>query len=469
MLFDTLRRKNQAEKEEREWNANRPADYESQNKAAMDAVTGQVGSGFDWDTASKAYQQYRAQATGNAAAAAENAQANAAALAGGYGSSYADSVAKQGQTQALASIDNAVPSLRGQALSEYQNGQNSLLAALSGMANTEALDRSAYGANLANYENWQNFLANQSEQARTENSNYWSNLWNKVKNLGDVAKSAYDGYMGYTYQQQLLEMQKQQQKLQDAQTLNNLFAVNPDMARQIAEEEGYDSSIFDNYSVDGPVTRAEKAKALAEGASLLGNGYVEAAGNYAGLYGLDASQLGDYDTITKRTMQQALQEYAAKQGIAAQYKTTGSSGSKSSRSSSSSGSSGKSSSGWTNSQLRQMASDYKKMKPTDELYNFYRQTLLDNGWIQDDSQTTGKSGNQSVGSKLALNMGSKWGSTGGKTGSSTSKKTLSRVDVAANAAQGQKDKGASDQTIYNSLRLQGYSADEIYEALNRLK
>ena len=62
MLFDTLRRKNQAEQEEREWNANRPADYVSRNKDAMDSLTGQIGSGFDWDTGSKAYQQYRAQA-----------------------------------------------------------------------------------------------------------------------------------------------------------------------------------------------------------------------------------------------------------------------------------------------------------------------------------------------------------------------------------------------------------------------
>lgn len=201
MLFDTLRRKNQAEQEEREWNANRPADYVSRNKDAMDSLTGQIGSGFDWDTGSKAYQQYRAQAQANAAASAENAQANAAMLAGGYGSSYADSVAKQGQQQALSGIDNAVPGLRGQALSEYQNQQNDLLSALSGMANTEALDRSAYGSNFANYKAWQNFLANQSEQARNENDNYWNNLWNTVKNIGSAALTAYDGYKGYTQQQ----------------------------------------------------------------------------------------------------------------------------------------------------------------------------------------------------------------------------------------------------------------------------
>lgn len=201
MLFDTLRRKNQAEQEEREWNANRPADYVSRNKDAMDSLTGQIGTGFDWDTGNKAYQQYRAQAQANAAASAENAQANAAMLAGGYGSSYADSVAKQGQQQALSGIDNAVPGLRGQALSEYQNQQNDLLSALSGMANTEALDRSAYGSNFANYTAWQNFLANQSEQARNENDNYWNNLWNTVKNIGSAALTAYDGYKGYTQQQ----------------------------------------------------------------------------------------------------------------------------------------------------------------------------------------------------------------------------------------------------------------------------
>lgn len=95
------RRKNQAEAAERQWAANNPADYVNQNKEAMDAVTGQVGSGFDWNTAADAYQQYRQRATQSAQAAADNAKANAANLAGGYGSSYADSVAAQNQRQAL--------------------------------------------------------------------------------------------------------------------------------------------------------------------------------------------------------------------------------------------------------------------------------------------------------------------------------------------------------------------------------
>ena len=91
MLFDTLKRKNKAEQEEQEWNANRPADYVSQNKEAMDALTGKIGSGYDGSELAKAYQQYRDQTADAAAAAADNTRANAAALSSGYGNSWAGS------------------------------------------------------------------------------------------------------------------------------------------------------------------------------------------------------------------------------------------------------------------------------------------------------------------------------------------------------------------------------------------
>lgn len=313
MLFDTLRRKNQAEQEEREWNANRPADYVSRNKDAMDSLTGQIGSGFDWDTGSKAYQQYRAQAQANAAASAENAQANAEMLAGGYGSSYADSVAKQGQQQALSGIDNAVPGLRGQALSEYQNQQNDLLSALSGMANTEALDRSAYGSNFANYTAWQNFLANQSEQARNENDNYWNNLWNTVKNIGSAALTAYDGYKGYTQQQwendfarEQWEYNKNRTDQSDAlsayQQAFNLYTQGAgDAASDVLNRYGLNANAFANYN-GAPVTRDDQAGVLSTAASLVASGNQEAAANLLKMYGLDSNAAGSYGTIAKRQL-----------------------------------------------------------------------------------------------------------------------------------------------------------------------
>lgn len=79
-IGSSKRRMNAAEQAERQWAANSPADYVNQNKEAMDAVTGQVGSGFDWNTAADAYQQYRQRATQSAQAAADNAKANAVNL-----------------------------------------------------------------------------------------------------------------------------------------------------------------------------------------------------------------------------------------------------------------------------------------------------------------------------------------------------------------------------------------------------
>ena len=432
MLFDTLRRKNQADQEEREWNANRPADYVSRNKDAMDSLTGQIGSGFDWDTGSKAYQQYRAQAQANAAASAENAQANAAMLAGGYGSSYADSVAKQGQQQALSGIDNAVPGLRGQALSEYQNQQNDLLSALSGMANTEALDRSAYGSNFANYTAWQNFLANQSEQARNENDNYWNNLWNTVKNIGSAALTAYDGYKGYTQQQwendfarEQWEYNKKRTDQSDAlsayQQAFNLYTQGAgDAASDVLNRYGLNANAFAGYN-GAPVTRDDQAGVLSTAASLVASGNQEAAANLLKMYGLDSNAAGSYGTIAKRQLATQLAKAAA---------------TKSSGSSRRSGGSSKSGSGWTNSQL------------------------LPDG----DTGTTAATGTGS-GLIAPLANPNKWALPGGTTGGSTGKSTGMPYSNALSYAKGWKEQGMDANTIASRLMNLGASDDVIDRAM----
>lgn len=435
MLFDTLRKKNQAEQEEREWNANRPADYVSRNKDAMDSLTGQIGSGFDWDTGSKAYQQYRAQAQANAAASAENAQANAAMLAGGYGSSYADSVAKQGQQQALSGIDNAVPGLRGQALSEYQNQQNDLLSALSGMANTEALDRSAYGSNFANYTAWQNFLANQSEQARNENDNYWNNLWNTVKNIGSAALTAYDGYKGYTQQQWENDFAREQweynkNRTDQSDALNayqqafNLYTQGAgDAASDVLNRYGLNANAFANYT-GAPVTRDDQAGVLSTAASLVASGNQEAAANLLKMYGLDSNAAGSYGTIAKRQLATQLAKAA----------TTKSSGS-----SRRSGGSGKSGSGWTNSQL------------------------LPDG----DTGTTAATGTGS-GLIAPLANPNKWALPGGTTGGSTGKSTGMPYSNALSYAKGWSAEGVDSDTIYARLVNMGINDDVAAKVWNAM-
>lgn len=431
MLFDTLRRKNQAEQEEREWNANRPADYVSRNKDAMDSLTGQIGSGFDWDTGSKAYQQYRAQAQANAAASAENAQANAAMLAGGYGSSYADSVAKQGQQQALSGIDNAVPGLRGQALSEYQNQQNDLLSALSGMANTEALDRSAYGSNFANYTAWQNFLANQSEQARNENDNYWNNLWNTVKNIGSAALTAYDGYKGYTQQQwendfarEQWEYNKNRTDQSDAlsayQQAFNLYTQGAgDAASDVLNRYGLNANAFANYN-GAPVTRDDQAGVLSTAASLVASGNQEAAANLLKMYGLDSNAAGDYNTLTQRALSAALTKRAA----------TGSGGSRGYY---------RQSSEWSKSELRNLMKDRESVAAKGGDTTWYDGILADAGYPVPETKNT----------------------------ESTGKSTAQSSDTGTLLAQRYAKRGYSAWAITNIMSQNGYSDKEISDALEK--
>lgn len=463
MLFDTLRRKNQAEQEEREWNANRPADYVSRNKDAMDSLTGQIGSGFDWDTGSKAYQQYRAQAQANAAASAENAQANAAMLAGGYGSSYADSVAKQGQQQALSGIDNAVPGLRGQALSEYQNQQNDLLSALSGMANTEALDRSAYGSNFANYTAWQNFLANQSEQARNENDTYWNNLWNTVKNIGSAALTAYDGYKGYTYQEEQLALQKQAARQQTVQVAMNLAdAGGIDLAKAMMQDAGMDPTLMDSYN-GKQMTWEDKLKWIQSASSMTANGDQKGAQTILNILGMDPNSIATRDDVADW----AFNDYARKQSFtkALSGRSSGGSGS-SGGSSRSSGGSSKNGSGWTNSQLRQIATDYRKMTDKDELKPTYRKILQDAGWLEEDGSTSSSQSGGNIGLIAPLANPNKWALPGGTAGGSTGKSTGMPYSNALSYAKGWKEQGMDANTIASRLMNLGASDDVIDRAMH---
>ena len=465
MLFDTLRRKNQAEQEEREWNANRPADYVSRNKDAMDSLTGQIGSGFDWDTGSKAYQQYRAQAQANAAASAENAQANAAMLAGGYGSSYADSVAKQGQQQALSGIDNAVPGLRGQALSEYQKQQNDLLSALSGMANTDALDRSAYGSNFANYTAWQNFLANQSEQARNENDTYWNNLWNTVKNIGSAALTAYDGYKGCTYQEEQLALQKQAARQQTAQVAMNLAdAGGIDLAKAMMQDAGMDPTLMDSYN-GKQMTWEDKLKWIQSASGMTANGDQKGAQTILNILGMDPNSIATRDDVADW----AFNDYVRKQSFtkALSGRSSGGSGS-SGGSSRSSGGSSKNGSGWTNSQLRQIATDYRKMTDKDELKPTYRKILQDAGWLEEDGSTSSSQSGGNIGLIAPLANPNKWALPGGTTGGSTGKSTGMPYSNALSYAKGWSAEGVDSDTIYARLVNMGINDDVAAKVWNAM-
>ena len=466
MLFDTLKRKNKAEQEERAWSQQAPAAYESRNKETMDALTGQVGSGYDGSTLAKAYQQYREQAADAAAKSAENAQATAAALAGGYGSSYADSVARQNQAAALEGIASAVPGLRSKALTEYQNEQNGLLAALSGMGTTEALDRSAYGSNLANYNNQLNFLRSQSAQARNENDNFWNNVWNGIKTAGNVAMTAYDGYKGYTQQQWENEFrEKLFEAEQERMATDKAFEFYKDgyvtAADQLLQPYGKTSDIFtkaDNGTDSGTLTLEQQVKALQDVISLASRNQPEAARWLAQQYDLPEG-LVNYSIYNKTTT-----------GSNSSWKT-GSSG-RSSGSSGKAGASGGSNHGYTNAQLLQMSKTYSSMKDSDPQKEHYQQVLTDAGWLEPETASAaggliaplaGVEPYTPASSKLHLSTVTK--KNGNTAQSGSTKSSGMPYANALNYAKGWKAKGLNANEIATRLMNMGASDDVIDRAM----
>ncbi|MFV8253778.1 hypothetical protein ABI153_06950 [Faecalibacterium prausnitzii] len=410
------------------------SNYTDRINEALDSMGAASNAGYDVGTDSELYRQYRAGAQANARAAAENAAAGAAALSGGYGSSYANSVAQQGYQQAMANVDSGLAGLRDKALTLYQLKQNGLSGLLSALQNQDSLEAAEHQGAVANAQDWRDYKKSRADQAAQEKSDFLSNLWEMAKSVGRAGLTAYDTYKGYTQQQWENEFAREQWEYNKERTgqsdaLNayeqafNLYQQGAgDAANAVLGRYGLDTGIFDNYS-GAPITRADKAGALTTAAGLAGGGSDEAARAVLELYGLDPNSVGNYRTIAGRQLATALAT-----------KSAGSSGSSSGRRSSRTKSSGSS---WTNSQLQSMAKTFSSMKGNEPLYDFYKKTLTDNGWINADAAND-QSASQSGG-----------------------------VDMAAMLAKNYAKKGYSAWAIMNNMSQNGYSDDEIARALEK--
>lgn len=402
------------------------SNYTDRINEALDSMGAASNAGYDVGTDSDLYRQYRAGAQANARAAAENAAAGAAALSGGYGSSYADSVAQQGYQQAMAKVDDGLAGLRDKALTMYQLKQNGLSGLLSALQNQDSLEAAEHQGAVANAQDWRDYKKSRADQAAQEKSDFLLNLWEMAKSVGRAGLTAYDTYKGYTQQQWENEFAREQWEYNKERTgqsdaLNayeqafNLYQQGAgDAANAVLGRYGLDTGIFDNYS-GAPITRADKAGALTTAAGLAGGGSDEAARAVLELYGLDPNSVGNYRTIAGRQLATTLAKKSAGS-------SGGSSGSRSG------GSTGNERPAPTYAQLLSMSKEFVTMKASDPRYDHYKRTLTDAGWIKDDTRVP------------------------------------QRAQVAANAIKGQRNHGSDDQTIFDSLKYQGYTDDEIWKA-----
>lgn len=444
------------------------SNYTDRINEALDSMGAASNAGYDVGTDSELYRQYRAGAQANARAAAENAAAGAAALSGGYGSSYANSVAQQGYQQAMANVDSGLAGLRDKALTMYQLKQNGLSGLLSALQSQDSLEAAEHQGAVANAQDWRDYKKSRADQAAQEKSDFLSNLWEMAKSVGRAGLTAYDTYKGYTQQQWENEFAREQWEYNKERTgqsdaLNayeqafNLYQQGAgDAANAVLGRYGLDTGIFDNYS-GAPITRADKAGALTTAAGLAGGGSDEAARAVLELYGLDPNSVGNYRTIAGRQLATALAKKSAGS-------SGGSSGSRSSGGTEGSGDS------WTNSQLQSIAKTFSSMKGNEPLYDFYKRTLTDAGWIKDDTPNLLETDRGLTGQSWKGDPANKWGTGTSNRQSQSTGRTASqssvpqRAQVAANAIKGQRNHGSDDQTIFDSLKYQGYTDDEIWKA-----
>lgn len=386
------------------------SNYTDRINETLDSMGAASNAGYDVGTDSKLYRQYRAGAQANARAAAENAAAGAAALSGGYGSSYANSVAQQGYQQAMANVDSGLAGLRDKALTMYQLKQNGLSGLLSALQNQDSLEAAEHQGAVANAQDWRDYKKSRADQAAQEKQNFWDNLMQVGTDVVKAGFTAYDRYKGY-------DQWKQEHELQEKQVQAQLQQMAIDKAldykergaseaflNQFLSANGLDPSILNDWTAEKTteLSPADYLTAMKGITDLYEGGFRDAAGAVADMYGISRDALN----------------------YTPQYIT----GSYSSRRSGNSGGSSGSRSSPTYAQLLSMSKEFVTMKASDPRYDYYKRTLTDAGWIKDDTRVP------------------------------------QRAQVAANAIKGQRNHGSDDQTIFNSLKYQGYTDDEIWKA-----
>lgn len=489
----TIKRLNDQQKQQAQAEAAMPGAYENRyDEGIQNALAGMDSAnsaGLGFDSQNGTYRGALSRLFGNAGAGASAAEQVANSLSGGYGTDWAKSAAQQAAAGETGQTANVYAQARADALSQWQQELAGQGTQLDNLLTQDQLARNEHDGSVQNAADWRSYRYDRTQQARQENSDFLSNVWNVIKNVGSDVGKAYNAYMGYS-------QQKANAIVQAKEEYRN---GNVDGAKAILKMYRMDENMFDNLQGVSDFTVQQNA-ALKEAYEMLDQGVPEAAiskflepydlsydmfDEWKGLsqtdkdnldylmkaqdyttagaptlgqtiaravgYGTDA--LDSFDSVTNRLNQADIAKYASQLAISNQYKTTGT-GSGTGRSTKSSGSRGKTGTGFTNTQLQTMATKFQNMKDTDPLYPFYKQTLTDAGWLTptgtgSGSGTAARSG--STGSKLAgvLQRPAVFGTVKPVDGTNGNS-----FDTALSRAQ--------------SMTKQGKSADEIADYLIRL-
>ena len=416
----TFKRLNDQQKQQAQAEAAMPGAYENRyDEGIQNALAGMDSAnsaGLGFDSQNGTYRGALSRLFGNAGAGASAAEQVANSLSGGYGTDWAKSAAQQAAAGETGQTANVYAQARADALSQWQQELAGQGTQLDNLLTQDGLARSEYDGSVADAANWRNYRYGRTQQARQENSDFLSNVWNVIKNVGSDVGKAYNAYMGYS-------QQKANAIVQAKEEYRN---GNVDGAKAILKMYRMDENMFDNLQGVSDFTVQQNA-ALKEAYEMLDQGAPEAAiskflepydlsydmfDEWKGLsqtdkdnldylmkaqdyttagaptlgqtiaravgYGTDA--LDSFDSVTNRLNQADLAKYASQLAISNRYKTTTRSGSGGTSRSTKSRSSKVD--GYTQPQLNTMFKEYSNMKPDDQRRSYYEDTLADAGRIQ---------------------------------------------------------------------------------------
>lgn len=340
---------------------------------------------------------------------------------------------------------------------------------------------------MADAANWRNYRYGRTQQARQENSDFLSNVWNVIKNVGSDVGKAYNAYMGYS-------QQKANAIVQAKEEYRN---GNVDGAKAILKMYRMDENMFDNLQGVSDFTVQQNA-ALKEAYEMLNQGVPEAAiskflepydlsydmfDEWKGLsqtdkdnldylmkaqdyttagaptlgqtiaravgYGTDA--LDSFDSVTNRLNQADIAKYASQLALQNRYKTTGTGGGTSR--STGSGNSGRN---YSSSNVTSLLKELAGMKTSNPMYSV----------IVNELQRAGVDVNSALGTGSGSGTAARSGSTGSKLAG-----VLQRPAVFGTVKPVDGTNGNSFDTALakaQSMTNQGKSADEIADYLIRL-
>ena len=199
----------------KQWQANRPGDYESAYQGRIDGLMEDLLDRKEFSYsygADPLYRQYAQLYTQNAQNASADAAAQAAALTGGYGSSYAASAARQAYQQQIGALSEAIPTLYRLALDTYQSGGDALVEQIDQLNGQEQNARQKYERELADY------YTQLEQKGNAYNTAYTQDYGRYQDYLGQL-----DSLYGYYAAQEQQEAARRQQGFNNVMTVLGLL------------------------------------------------------------------------------------------------------------------------------------------------------------------------------------------------------------------------------------------------------